>query len=94
MYAQKRNRAASLFKKQNYNVLPPNFHIHVYVSDLYIPSFGLPILLQPNRQIDPGNIGIGNEVAQFHFWEHVICVFGTVQAKKAIYIWGYCLLGG
>ncbi len=26
----------------------PNFHIHVSVSDLYIPAIGLPILLQEN----------------------------------------------
>ncbi len=50
------NCAASLFPKQNYNVLSPNFHIHVSVSDLYIPRIGLPILLQPKRQTDSGNI--------------------------------------
>jgi hypothetical protein len=27
----------------------PNFHIHVSVSDLHIPTIGLPILLQENR---------------------------------------------
>jgi hypothetical protein len=42
--------------KQNYNVLSPNFHIHVSVSGLYIHSIDLPILLNPNRQTDPGNI--------------------------------------
>jgi hypothetical protein len=26
--------------------LSPNFHIHVFVSDLYIPTIGLTILLQ------------------------------------------------
>jgi hypothetical protein len=26
--------------------LSPNFHIHVSVSDLYIPTIGLPILLE------------------------------------------------
>ncbi len=56
MYSQKWNYVASLFPKQNYNVLSPNFHIHVSVSNLYIPRLGLPILLQPNRQTDPGNI--------------------------------------
>ncbi len=44
-----------LFPKQNYNVLSPNFHIHVTVSDLHIPRMGLSFLLQPNRQTDPGN---------------------------------------
>jgi hypothetical protein len=67
---------ASLFPKQNYNVLSLNFHIYVSVSYLYIPRIGLPIMLQPNRQTDPGNIyiahrymnvGIGNEAAQLHF---------------------------
>jgi hypothetical protein len=38
------------------NVLSPNFHIHVSVQNLYIPMIGLTILLQPNRQTDPGNI--------------------------------------
>jgi hypothetical protein len=28
----------------------------VSVRDLYIPKIGLLILLQPNRQTDPGNI--------------------------------------
>jgi hypothetical protein len=36
--------------------LSPNFHIHVSVSDLYIPRIGSHIFLQQNRQIDGGNI--------------------------------------
>jgi hypothetical protein len=28
----------------------PNFHIHVSVSDLYIPTIGPSILMQQNRQ--------------------------------------------
>ncbi len=36
--------------------LVPNFHIHTSVSDLYIPRIRPPILLQPNRQTDRGNI--------------------------------------
>ncbi len=49
-------RAVSLFTKQNCNVLSPRFHINVSVRDLYVPSIDLPVLLQPNRQTDPGNI--------------------------------------
>ncbi len=30
--------------------LSPNFHIHVSVSNLYIPTIGLPILLQENMR--------------------------------------------
>ncbi len=40
MYSQKWNRAALLFLKQNYNVLSPNIHFHVSLSDLYIPGLG------------------------------------------------------
>ena len=45
-----------LFPKQNYYELSPNVYIYVSVSDSYIFRIGLPILLQPNRQTDPGNI--------------------------------------
>jgi hypothetical protein len=34
----------------------PNFHIHMSVSDLYIPTIDLPILWQENMWTDPGNI--------------------------------------
>jgi hypothetical protein len=34
----------------------PNFHIHVPVSDLYIPWISPHIFLQQNRQIRHGNI--------------------------------------
>jgi hypothetical protein len=36
--------------------LSPKFHIHLSVSDLYIPTIGPPIFLQQNRQTDRGNI--------------------------------------
>jgi hypothetical protein len=36
--------------------LSPNFHIHVSVIDLYIPSIGVPILLPENMWTDPGII--------------------------------------
>jgi hypothetical protein len=49
MYSQKWNCAASLFPQQNYNFLSPNFRIHVSVSELYIPTIGLP-------RTDRGNI--------------------------------------
>ncbi len=34
----------------------PNFHIQVSVSDLYITTIDLPILLQEICGTDPGNI--------------------------------------
>jgi hypothetical protein len=36
--------------------LVPNSYIHISVSDLYIPTIGLPILLQENRWTDGGSI--------------------------------------
>ncbi len=36
--------------------LSPYFHIHVSVSDLYIPTIGLPILRQENIWTDPRDI--------------------------------------
>jgi len=44
-----------LFPKQNSNALPPNFHIHVSVSDLCIPRISL-LIWQPDGQTGPGNI--------------------------------------
>jgi hypothetical protein len=50
--------------------------MYIYVSDLYIPWIGLPVLLQPKRQTEPGNIyialrymnvGIGNKAIEFYF---------------------------
>jgi hypothetical protein len=35
-----------LFPEKELRGRSPNFHIHVSVSDLYIPTIGLPILLQ------------------------------------------------
>jgi hypothetical protein len=46
-------RKKLLFPKQNYTVLSPNFHIHVSVSDLYIPMISLP-------RTDHGNIKIAH----------------------------------
>ncbi len=66
MYSQKLNCAASLFPKQNYNVLSPNSYPHMSVRDLYISRIGLSILLQPNMWNDRHmNVGIGTEAAQF-----------------------------
>jgi hypothetical protein len=35
-----------IFPEKDYQGLSPNFHIHASVSDLYIPTIGLPILLE------------------------------------------------
>jgi hypothetical protein len=45
-----------IFPEKKLCGLSPYFHIHVSVSDLYIPWIGLPVLLQENMWTDPGNI--------------------------------------
>ncbi len=45
-----------LFPEKEMRGLSPNFHIHVSVSDLYIPRIGPHIFLQQNRQANYGNI--------------------------------------
>jgi hypothetical protein len=35
-----------IFPEKEYRGLSPNFHIHASVSELYIPTIGLPILLE------------------------------------------------
>jgi hypothetical protein len=37
----------------------PNFHIHVSMNNLYIPTISLPLLLQENMWTDPGRVAAG-----------------------------------
>jgi hypothetical protein len=45
-----------LFPEKELRGHNPNFYIHVSVSDLYVPTIGLPILLQENMWTNPGNV--------------------------------------
>jgi hypothetical protein len=43
-----------VFPEKELSDLSPTFHIHMFVSDLYIPKIGPRIFLQQNRQTDCG----------------------------------------
>ncbi len=45
-----------VFPEKDQRGLSPSYHIHVSVSDLYIPRIGAHIFLQKNRQTDCGTI--------------------------------------
>jgi hypothetical protein len=48
-HALQRQNAENLkqiFPEKEYRGLSPNFHFHVSVSELYIPTMGLPFLLE------------------------------------------------
>jgi hypothetical protein len=45
-----------IFPEKEFSGHSPNFHIHVFESDIYIPSMDLPILLEENMWTDLGNI--------------------------------------
>jgi hypothetical protein len=46
MQRQNTEISKQIFPEKEYRDLSPNFHIHVSVSDLYILTIGLPILLE------------------------------------------------
>jgi hypothetical protein len=58
----------------------PNFHIHAYVSDLYISTIGLPILLAEICRPILGhmNVEIGAEAALFLEKEYIKGIFVAV----------------
>ncbi len=41
-----------IFSEKEYRGLSPNFHIHVSVSELYIPTMGVPVLLEEIQYVD------------------------------------------
>jgi hypothetical protein len=55
-HSTENSKQIEIFLEMELRGLSPNFHIHVSVSDLYIPTIGLPILLPETMWTDRGNI--------------------------------------
>ncbi len=68
-----------IFLEKEYRGLSPNFHIHVSVSELFIPTMGLPVLLEEICRLILGiykslkdmNVEIGTEAALFPEKEYI-----------------------
>jgi hypothetical protein len=66
-------------QKRNCASLSPNFHIHVSVSNLYIPRIGLHFscsrigrpIVEIYKSLKDSNVEIGTEAAQFLFCENL-----------------------
>ncbi len=43
---QNAENVKQIFPEKEYRGLSPNLHIHLSVSELYIPTMGLPVLLE------------------------------------------------
>jgi hypothetical protein len=76
-----------IFPEKEYRGLSPNFHIHASVCDLYIPTIGLPFLLEEICRPLLGvykiahrymNVEIGAEAALFPEKEYINGIFLAV----------------
>ncbi len=74
-----------VFPEKELRGLSPNVHIHVSVTDLYIPVIGPPIFLQQNMQNDRGTIQIAYRNMNVHIVEVLPSSVSSCRKKNLIY---------
>ncbi len=67
--AKNADNLKQIFPEKEYRGVSPNFHIHVSVSELYIPTMGLPFLRE--EICGMWNVEIGTEAALFPEKEYI-----------------------
>ncbi len=84
---QRQNTTISkqIFPEKEYRGLSPNFHIHASVSDLYIPTIGLPILLE---EICRPILGLYKSIAHRHMNVKIGAEAGAIP-RKGIHKWDF-----
>jgi hypothetical protein len=83
-----------IYPEKEYRGLSPNFHIHVSVSEIYIPTMGLPFLLEEicgpilgkYKFLTDANVEIGAEAAQFPEKEYINGIAVAVCAYSLYFI--------
>ncbi len=94
---QRKNTEISkqIFPEKEYRGLSPNFHIHASVSDLYIPTIGLPILLEEicrpilglyKSLTDTWMWKLGLRPALFQEREYISEIFVAVRSGRACFV--------
>ncbi len=93
LYWHSTKNLQQIFTEKELHGLSLNFHIHVSVSDLYIPTIGLPILLQENMWTDPVNVQIAHDTWMWKvglrprnsfFWEYINGIFVAVHGHAGV----------